>query len=328
VDRARPRAFVLGLALGLASVAGAAALAAAASGPPIRAMRWAPRDADPVATFGRAPTECLRPANEPALALKVELGRAAFRTPLLLGGQAARAGLACETCHKAGRRNPNFVFPGVSGGPGTADVTSSLFSTHRGDGVDNPRPIADLSAAKTALKVDQDPNTARLEYFVHGQITQEFDGPEPPKAVLDGVAAYIRQLSPDACPAAATEPVTVSYFLSDARRAVQAARGEAALGDAPAAVLALGAARSRLGLIDERFAGPTLAAQRAQVRAADRSLAAAQDALRARRPDVTGSLDAWLRNSADLEARLAAKATLSLFDPERLSQAARRRLPG
>ena len=330
MDRARSRAPVLGigLALGLASVAGAAALAAGASGPPIRAMRWAPRDADPVATFGRAPTECLKPTNDPALALKVELGRAAFRTPLLLGGQAARAGLACETCHKAGRRNPNFVFPGVSGAPGTADVTSSLFSTHRGDGVDNPRPIADLSAAKTVLKVDQDPKTGRLEYFVHGQITEEFDGSEPPKAVLDGVAAYIRQLSPEACPAAATEPVTVGYFLSDARRAVQAARGEAALGDAPAAILALGAARSRLGLVDERFAGPTLAAQRAQVRAADRRLAGAQDALRAHRPDVAGSLDSWLKDSADLEARLAAKAPLSLFDPARLSQAARRRLPG
>jgi hypothetical protein len=291
-------------------------------------MRWAAADADPVATFARAPTECLKPPADPGEALAVELGRAAFRTPVLLGGQAARAGVACETCHKAGRSNPSFVFPGVSGAPGTADVTDSLFSTHRGDDIADPKPIPDLSGPKAALKVAQAPAAGKLEPFIHGLITEEFDGPEPPKAVLAGLAAYVRSLSPAACPAAASEAVTPAYYLADARRAVRAAQGEIGLGDAPAAIVALASARTRLGLIDERFAGPALAAERARLRAADGRLAAAQQGLRDGRAEVSADLAAWLADSRGLEAALAARAPASLFNPALVTQAARRRLPG
>jgi hypothetical protein len=325
VDRTRSRAAALGF--GLAAAAGALALAAGGE-PPIRAVRWAPKDVDPVATFARTPTECLQRPADRAEALKVEVGRAAFRTPVLLGGQAARAGVACETCHKAGRANPTFLFPGVSGAPGTADVTNSLFSTHRGDGVDNPKTIPDLSGAKTALKVAQAPAARKLEPFIHGLITEEFDGAEPPKAVLDGLAAYVRALNPAACQAAATEPLTAGYFLADARRAVRAAQGLIAAGEPPAAVLVLASARTRLGLIDERYAGPTLASERQAIRAADRRLAAAQDGLRARRSGVAAQLTGWLADSRGLETRLAASEPASLFDPARLTQAVRRRLPG
>jgi hypothetical protein len=291
-------------------------------------MRWAPRDADPVATFARAPTECLRLPADRNEALSVEVGRAAFRTPVLLGGQAARAGVTCETCHKAGRTNPSFVFPGVSGAPGTADVTDSLFSTHRGDGIDNPKPIPDLSGPKTRLKIAQAPAEHRLEPFIHGLITQEFDGPEPPKAVLAGLAAYVRSLSPQACPQEASEPVTADYFLSDARRAVTAAKALAARGDAGAAVVVLASARTRLGLIDERFEGPGLAAAREALRDADARLAAAQQGLREGRRDVPADLGAWLSDSRPLQARLEADAPHSLFNPALLTQAAKRRLPG
>ena len=325
MDRRRPRPARVALILG---AAGAVAALAAAAEPPIRAMRWAAKDVDPVATFGRAPTECLRRPADPGEALKVEVGRAAFRTPVLLGGQAARAGVACETCHKAGRTNPDFLFPGVSGAPGTADVTDALFSSHRGDDVADPKPIPDLSGPKAALKVAQAPGEHRLEPFIHGLITEEFDGPEPPKAVLDGLAEYVRHLSPQACRKAASEAVTPGYFLADARRALAAARGEIAQGDAPAAILMIGSARTRLGLIDERFAGPGLAALRGELRGADARLAEAQQGLRERRPDVDAALARWLADSQGLEAHLAAAAPASLFDPGRLREAARRRLPG
>ena len=76
---------------------------------------WIPRRFDPARALGSVPTECLRIPADPALAAKVEVGRAAFRTPVILGGQAARAGINCETCHRDGRTNPDFLFPGVSG---------------------------------------------------------------------------------------------------------------------------------------------------------------------------------------------------------------------
>ena len=286
------------------------------------------KDADPHRALGSVPTECLKIPADPALAARIEVGRAAFRTPVVLGGQAARAGITCETCHRGGRTNPTFLFPGVSGAPGTADVTNSLFSTHRGNGIDDPKPIPDLSGPRAKLKVSQDPAEKTLEPFIHGLITEEFDGPEPTPATLDGLAAYVRALNPAACPAKARQPLTAALLMSDARRALKAAQAQAAAGDDATAILMVASARSRLGLIDERYAAPSLAKPRADLRAADHRLADIQAALHDHRRDVGAALDAWLAASPALERELAAGQPASLFDPARLAQAAKRRLPG
>lgn len=320
-----------GLAAGLTALALATAALAAtvARAPPIRAMSWVPRDADPARALGTAPTECLRLPADPAAAKQIEVGRAAFRTPVVLGGQAARAGISCESCHRQGRSNPDFQFPGVSGAPGTADVTSSLFSTHRGNGVFDPKPIPDLSGPKTRLKVDQAPDAAKLEAFIHGLITEEFDGPEPTPATLAGLAAYVRALDPAACPTPPRQPLSVALLMADARRALHAAQASAATGDRPTAVVMVAAARARLGLIDERFsADPALQPDRKALRAADARLAALQQTLRTPRADPAPALAAWLSQSRPLEAALARHEPRSLFDPDHLAQAAKRRLPG
>ncbi len=199
----RPRA--LAGAIGTGLVAAAVVLGAAGPvTPPLRALRWLAPGADRVAAMTIVPSECLRLPTDPDEAWRVEVGRAAFRTPLLLGGQAARAGLTCEACHRSGRGNAVFHFEGVSGQPGTADVTSSILSSHRGDGADNPRPIPDLSGPRDALRVSQAPTGRAPEHFIDGLITEEFDGAPPPPPVLDGLAAYVRALSPQACPRPAT----------------------------------------------------------------------------------------------------------------------------
>ena len=329
MDRRRRRARALGLLAALAgsgaligplSLAGSAALAAD-GGPPLRAMRWAAPDADLHRAFATAPAECLRRPHDPEAALAVEVGRAAFRTPVLLGGQAARAGLSCEACHRAGRDNPDFQFPGASGAPGTADVTLSLFSSHRGNGVHDPKPIPDLSGPRDRLKVAP----ADLAPFIRGLIVEEFDGHEPPPAVLDGLAAYVSALRPAACPRPARVALSAAGLIADAARALAAARAELARNDRPAAVLMIAAARARLGLIDERYAG--LAAERARLRAADAGLSALQAAVREARPDADGGLARAAAGLPALEAALQARQARSLFNPARLSQARNRRLP-
>jgi hypothetical protein len=293
-------------------------------------MLWVSKDADPARAIGTAPTECLHLPSDPALALRVEIGRAAFRTPVVLGGQAARAGITCESCHRQGRNNPDFQFPGVSGKPGTADVTNSLFSTHRGNGKDDPKVIPDLSGPKTRLKVDQAPTTAKLEPFIHGLITEEFDGPEPTPAVLAGLAAYVRTLDPAACPADPRQPLSVQLLWDDARRALHAAQAAQAQGDRPTAVTMIAGARARLGLIDERFsAAPRLVSDLQALRAADGRLGQLQAELREGRPDAAQGIAAWLASTRDLEATLTRHSALSLFNPDNLAQAAaKRRLPG
>jgi hypothetical protein len=298
--RARRSAAILPAAAVVGVLVAAAAIAAV---PPIRAARWTAPGADIVAALTRRPVECLARPTTAGAAYEVEVGRAAFRAPLLLGGQAARAGLACDSCHTNGRVNRAFYFPGLSGAPGTADVTSSLLSSHRDDGVDNPRPIPDLGGPKSALKVDQSPESPGLARFIHGLVTEEFDGAEPPPAVLQGLAAYVRALTPAACAAEGTEPIRVDQPIADARRAVGAAIAALDRRDDPTAVLMIEAARSQLALIDERYGA--FARDRAGVRVAALDLGAAIDDARAARVGAARTaLIAWLARTPGWTASL------------------------
>lgn len=318
MDRRRRRAGALGFGL----IALASAALAAEAGLPLRAMLWAPPDADPARAFATQPAECLSRPPDLAAATQVEIGRAAFHSPLLLGGQAARAGLSCESCHRGGRDNPDFQFPGVSGPPGTADVTHSLFSSRRGNGVHDPRPIPDLAGPRDRLKVRPD----ELRAFIRGLVVEEFDGPEPPPAVLAGLAAYVRALEPAACPTQARAPVTVKALMTDARRAATAALVTLQAGDRDTALVLLAAARARLGLINERFAG--LPAEQRRLRAADARLGNIREQVRQASAEAAGDLHAWTGDSHSLQAALEAAEPRSLFDPQRLDAAAKRRLPG
>jgi hypothetical protein len=319
VDRARAARLLI--------AAGAAGLLAGAGGTGLKARlhpaRWLAPGADAARALSTSFTECLEPPKDAQQAYLVELGRSAFRTPMLLGGQAARAGIACESCHQAGRRNPVFYFPGLSGAPGTADVTSALFSSHRDDGIDNPKPIPDLSGPKATLKISQDPARADLEHFIHGLVTEEFDGAEPPPAVLQGLANYVRALGPGACPREARAPVRPEGFVDDARRSVRAGQAALARGDADTAILMLDGARWRLGLINERYDDPASADARAALKAADLDLLAAQGAIRAGDRGAGARLTLWLARSVSWAPILTREERRSLFDPGRLAAEAR-----
>ncbi len=197
---------------------------------------------------------------------------------MLLGGQAARVGLNCSSCHRNGRSNAHFHFPGISGDPGTADVTASLMSSHRGDGIFNPKPIPDLAGDPAKLKVSRDPRKDDLKRFIHGLITQEFDGPEPPPAVLDGLVAYVRSLSPAACKGAPVGAIRLAAMLDDVEVAVRLAEQSYAAGDKATARVLVSAARSTLGKIDERFQVPGGEKDRTVLRDADSDLRSIENA--------------------------------------------------
>jgi hypothetical protein len=324
VDRTRSarlltRRLYIIAALGAVVLTGAAAPLAV-----VHLARWLAPGTDPVGPLTTTFAECSRPPADPQGAWLVEVGRTAFRTPQVLGGQAARAGLACESCHQAGRRNPDFFFPHLSGAPGTADVTTALFSSHRDDGIDNPKRIPDLSGPKAVLKVPQDPARPDLAAFIHGQITQEFDGAEPPPAVLAGLAAYVRSLDPAACPTPARGPLRVADQIEDARRAARAALGALDRHDSATAIVMIQGARWRLGLIDERYAAPDLADTHAALHAADLDLAAALGAIRAGDPHAAERLDLWLARSPVWAQLVKREEPRSLFDPAQVAQAAGR----
>jgi len=322
MDRRRARARTLtGAALTGAALTGAALfvlLAAAADAPvvPIAEARWLA----PGAVFEgltRQPPECLAwPKQEPERR-SVAIGRAAFRAPLLLGGQAARAGLSCASCHRNGRDNPYFLFPRLSGAPGTADVTSSFMSKHRGDGAFNPRPIPDLVAPPRLAPHDR--QSRALERFTRGLIVEEFDGPEPSLAVLTGLADYVRAMAPGACPSAKSVAVTLDVMLFDAGAALAAASAAASAGggegDRETSRLLISAARSTLERIDERFRLPGLEKSQAILRDADAELGTIR---RMETAASAAAIQSWRERWPARARQLRRQERRSLFSPATL----------
>jgi hypothetical protein len=284
-------------------------LCAAADQPrlPIRESRWL-QSSDIVRDLTSLPAECLAwPADE-GQRRAVAVGRILFRSPLLVGGQAARAGLSCASCHRNGRSNPHFHFPGISSEPGTADVTASLMSKKRGDGTFNPRPIPDLAGDPSKLKVSREPARDDLRRFIRGLIVEEFDGPEPSAAALDSVTQYVRAMSGEACTRRAEAAITLNAMLADVDSAVQLATQAYASGDAATGRALLAAARSTLGSIDERFQLAGLESARRQLRVADSELFRLQSA---------GNVDLsrWNRNWPMRKRTLRSAEHRSLFNP-------------
>ncbi len=299
----------------LSFACGVAAGARVNAPPPIREAQWivAERRADFLTS---RPPACIRPGS--ALDGEAAYGAVAFRDPLLLGGQAARAGLNCASCHRNGQGNPGFRFPGLSGAAGTADVTSSILSSHRGDGVFNPRPIPDL--------VRDPPQISRtkagvLEQFITSLIVEEFDGAPPPPPVLRGLADYVRALDPAGCKNASAQPFRLADALTDYAAGLKAAE-QALLGkDRDTALAMLRAARSALGAIDERYR--TIRPSRRALNTADAALQGSQSAIRAGADlaPITASL-AKRRAAIPAWAKPLFKAEpLSLFAPAQLTRA-------
>lgn len=317
MDRRKARTgFLTAAALPLLlAAAGPLILADAADTPdlPIREARWlAPGQLFDGLT--RQPAECFAAPRSATERKSAAIGRAAFRAPLLLGGQAARAGLSCASCHRNARGNPHFSFPSLSGHPGTADVTSSLMSKKRGDSTFNPKAIPDLAASNP--KVSRDRAKPELKAFIRGLIVDEFDGEEPPPAVLDGLTSYVRALSPAACRGHTTVAIRLDGLLANADAAMRAAEDSWRRGDASTTRLLVGAARSTLGSIDERYQMPGLERSRAQLHAADAQLRAIQQT-----PTKIG-FRRWQRAWQRRKMELRKQERRSLFSPSVL----RRRL--
>ncbi len=228
-------------------------------------LKWIDPAANRVAALTRAPSECLVRPSAPELASQVALGRIAFRSPVLLGGIAARSGMSCNTCHRNGHDNPTFFVAGVSGVAGTVDVTGGLFSRTRDDGDFNPVPIPSLVDAASKSSFGSIVPKDDLRAFVMAVVMDEFQGPLPPDAVTEGLLAYLRALRSSACPKLANglangpadepadEMVSLERDALDLETAYDTILWGLKRHDVPTADFALLALRAALGRIHQRF---------------------------------------------------------------------------
>jgi len=126
----------------------------------------------------------------------VRLGELVFRSPETLGGNAAKAGISCDTCHTGGAKNVRFFIPGLSSKPGTVDVTHYLWNRLADDGIDNPLSIPSLRDIGEHAPYGFRGQFQSLREFTGKVIVQEFAGAEPPPIVLDALIAYENELAP------------------------------------------------------------------------------------------------------------------------------------
>ncbi|MGQ0619430.1 MAG: hypothetical protein ACT4QA_05865 [Panacagrimonas sp.] len=297
--------FIACLLVGAASV-GATEL-------PLREAAWLGPESNPVAALSTAPAECFRPPRDRTRAVVAEAGRIVFRSPLLLGGPAAKAGLSCHSCHINGHANPDFFIEGLSRAPGTVDVTSSRFSRTRGDGIFNPKIIpslVDQARARKTRPADHD------KTFVHGVIVDEFQGWEPASAVFDALLAYVSALDPGACPETRVVALTLGDDLTLIRRGAAALAGALDRGDLALADFLLVSLRSLLGQVHERFGLPGLEPARAMLIELSRDLGD----LREPAPTVA-ALAVWREQLDQITTRLLPLQARSLYNPEVLRAA-------
>jgi hypothetical protein len=253
------------------------------------------------------PATCLDPA---AATVKIRAGEALFNSPALLGGQAERAGLSCASCHANGRRSQWFRLDGVSGEPGTADVSSSFFSTRRANGQFDPKPIPDLALPG---KISHDGASGQLEQFMRGLIVEEFSGGEPSAQSLAVLASYVRAVR--ACPDRANEPRGLVADLSLVNAGIEGAIELLRQGDRTGASKLVKGARFRLGLISERMNGGGLAGLRRDLLSASRELSALQET------PVAKPLQAWQAGfERKLKPALIKAERRSLYAPAKVDR--------
>lgn len=291
----------------LAALAAVLALGAAAPAATIvlREQAWMP--GAEARAFLEEPAECLA-SRDPV----VETGRALFRSPVLLGGPAARAGLSCNACHSGGRRNAQFLLPELTDRAGAADVTSEWSSKVRGDGIANPRDIPDLAGVtqRTTFGRLRDPS---LEHFVHGVMVEEFQGEEPSAEVMASVIAYMRALEGECERRMA--PVTLASAAEDVRRAIAAADGVSA----ETSRLVLLAAQDAMGRIVERLPARRFARERPTFEALSRELGAMRSG------DVGANMETalpgWRARFDAAVARVARRERQTYFNERTLARA-------
>src|SRR3546814_4209480 len=78
-----------------------------------------------------------------------EYGRLAFRSPMVLGGTASKAGLSCQACHPNGFANEDFFIPGLSDAHGRIDVSHAFWNNRGENHRDDPLTIPSLRGVKT-----------------------------------------------------------------------------------------------------------------------------------------------------------------------------------
>ncbi|MEM7700793.1 MAG: hypothetical protein AAF251_02540 [Pseudomonadota bacterium] len=256
--------------------------------------------------------------SEAALRDELLTGEFLFRSPLLLGGQAAKAGLSCQSCHVNGRGNPHFQFAAISDAPGTADTTHSFFSKTLGNRTFDPVPIPDLTQAG---KVDHNPSNGDLEAFITRIVVDEFSGSRAVDEVIGPLATYVRALRLAGLPKEADyRSRSLMRDLTDIQATGEQARLRLKAGQWRAASLLMASAQGQMQNVYERLLADLHSEQRSWL--VERSLQAGilRRALNARQASASEQMTQWKTELLETPDFTGIEAE-TLYNPRLLAKA-------
>jgi hypothetical protein len=228
--------------------------------------------------------------------------------------------MSCDSCHRNGHDNPVFHFAGVSGDPGTADVTGFVFSTNRDDGRRNPVAIPTLVDAASAPPFGTILPAPDLRTFLHAAVVDEFQGEPPPQSVIEGLLAYIEGLRSAACPKRRSEAVSFETDSSDLLRTMDVVIETLEDDDLPGGLFALASLRAALERVYRRF--PERVSAREELVGSSRALSRLRELLEEKRVSETISLLAAERLRLEsVLSKLETQIDISFYAPSILRRA-------
>lgn len=281
-------------------------------------LQWLHPGADPVQQLSAAPAECLDLSADPRTLLRIEAGRQLFRNPLLLGGEAARLGLSCESCHRGGTGNPAFFLAGISDAPGTADL-GRLHARERLDEAPGAVPIPSLVDLLRRRALGRQRWTGPLEAFIERHAGADVRGGPWAPEVTGTLASYLRALSSGACPAQTGRPRSLGEDLYEITRSINSLLQYIDKEDEDISRLLLSAARGHLEEIQRRYA-PAEAALAARITEYAQDLGKHGALIEAGHfPAARVAVRGWQADWLRLRSALEAAQGHSLYDRERLA---------
>ncbi len=132
--------------------------------------------------------------RDSALEGQALLGKLLFKSPSILGEKAVRIGLSCNSCHPSGHVNTNFYIEGLSGKPGTIDLTNQFWRDGTEDKVFNPVPIPSLRNIRETAPYGTLVERPTMAAFTRHVIVTEFGGPEPSEEIVSALVSYMSLL--------------------------------------------------------------------------------------------------------------------------------------
>ena len=125
----------------------------------------------------------------------VALGELAFKSEVLL--QASRSfaiPVSCDSCHPDGGTTNRLFIEGLSGKPGTIDITNRAITLYE-DGSFNPVNVPSIFGARHTAPYSRSGSFATLREFTKFVVVEEFGGMEPGALTLDALVAYEESLN-------------------------------------------------------------------------------------------------------------------------------------